>query len=139
MASHASTPPFRSEGLVGGESEGGGDADARPPGPSLLRDGEGLGKTRRERLKELLLSTEEGLALEEIERLLEAKRQTIIADLEHIRRSFRHQDKTLLMVPPSCTTCGYVFRLESPKAPSRCPACKSRALSDPVFKAMAEG
>lgn len=99
-----------------------------------------LGTTRRKRLRELLLSTEEGLSLESIEKLLEAKRSTIIADLEHLRLSFKHQDARLLMVPPSCTTCGFTFRLEAPKAPSRCPMCKSKALSDPIFKAAtAEG
>ena len=120
--------------------------DARPePHASLTASadharGDRLGTTRRKRLRELLLATEEGLALEDIERLLEAKRSTIIADLEHLRLSFRHQDAMLLMVPPSCTTCGFTFRLEAPKAPSRCPMCKSKALSDPIFKAaMAEG
>ncbi|HWH08388.1 MAG TPA: transcriptional regulator [Candidatus Thermoplasmatota archaeon] len=91
--------------------------------------------TRRERLRELLLSSEDGLTLEQIEKILEVKRQTAIADLEHLRLSFRNRRATLLMVPPACTTCGYVFRLDAPKAPSRCPSCKSRALRDPIFKA----
>lgn len=95
----------------------------------------GLGMTRRERLRELLLSSEDGLTLEQIEKILEVKRQTAIADLEHLRLSFRNRRATLLMVPPACTTCGYVFRLDAPKAPSRCPSCKSRALRDPIFKA----
>lgn len=97
-----------------------------------------LGKTRRERLRDLLLSTDEGVRLDALEKLLEARRQTIVKDLEHLRLSFRHQDATLLMVPPSCADCGYTFRLESPKAPSRCPVCKSRDLTEPVFKARAE-
>lgn len=91
--------------------------------------------TRRERLRDLLLATEDGLTLEQIEKILEVKRQVAIQDLEHLRLSFRHKDATLLMVPPACTTCGYVFRLDAPKAPSKCPSCKSRALSPPVFKA----
>lgn len=95
----------------------------------------GLGMTRRERLRELLLATENGLTLEQIEKILEVKRQVAIADLEHLRLSFKHSPATLLMVPPSCTTCGYVFRLDAPKAPSKCPSCKSRAVADPVFKA----
>ena len=97
-----------------------------------------LGRTRRERLKELLLSSEDGVPLDALEKMLEATRSTIINDLEHLRLSFRHQSATLLMVPPSCTTCGYTFRLEHPKAPSKCPACKSRDLSMPIFKATAE-
>lgn len=91
--------------------------------------------TRRERLRELLLSSEDGLSLDQIEKILEVKRQTAIADLEHLRLSFRNRRATLLMVPPSCTTCGYVFRLDAPKAPSRCPSCKSRDLNAPIFKA----
>lgn len=91
--------------------------------------------TRRERLRELLLSAEDGLSLDQIEKILEVKRQTAIADLEHLRLSFRNRRATLLMVPPSCTTCGYVFRLDAPKAPSRCPSCKSRDLNSPIFKA----
>lgn len=97
-----------------------------------------FGRTRRERLRELLLSTDDGLPLDAIEKILEAPRSTVINDLEHLRLSFRHQDATLLMVPPSCTSCGFTFRLDVPKAPSRCPACKSRDLSQPIFKAQAE-
>lgn len=107
--------------------------------PPPLDGGEGrLGRTRRERLRELLFSTEEGIALDAIEKILEAKRGTILNDLEHLRLSFRHQAATLLVVPPTCGTCGYTFRLDHPKAPSKCPSCKSRDLSAPIFKATAE-
>ena len=112
--------------------EGEGAAGIRGP------NGNGIGRTRRERLRELLLSTEEGIPLDAIEKILEAPRSTVINDLEHLRLSFKHQDATLLMVPPSCTSCGFTFRLDVPKAPSRCPACKSRALNQPIFKATAE-
>lgn len=101
----------------------------------LMSPESGLGSTRRRRLRDLLLSSDQGVPLDEIEKLLEAKRSTVIQDLEHLRLSFKHQDATLLMVPPACTTCGFVFRLDVPKAPSRCPVCKSRALSEPIFKA----
>jgi predicted Zn-ribbon and HTH transcriptional regulator len=99
---------------------------------------EGLPSTRRKRLRDLLLSAEDGVSLEEIERILDVGRSTALADLEHLRLSFRHQNATLLMAPPACTICGYVFRLDVPKAPSKCPFCKSRKLADPVFKATAE-
>lgn len=109
-----------------------GDGGASASGPR-----HGLGRTRRERLRDLLLSTEEGLSLEQIERIFEVRRQVAIADLEHLRLSLRHREETLLMVPPACGTCGYVFRLDAPKAPSKCPRCKSRDLTDPIFKAAA--
>lgn len=94
-----------------------------------------LGKTRRERLSDLLFSAPDGVSLEQIEKILEVRRTTAIADLEHLRLSFKHRPATLLMVPPTCGDCGYTFRLERAKAPSRCPECKSRDLTDPIFKA----
>lgn len=109
---------------------------ATPPSPA---EEEGrLGRTRRERLRELLLASEDGVPLDALEKILEAPRSIVINDLEHLRLSFKHQQATLHMVPPSCSTCGYVFRLEHPKAPSKCPNCKSRDLNLPVFKATAE-
>lgn len=127
MSSRASPFPDEGHGRAG------------PYGPlTRARPVDGLGRTRRERLKELLLSTEEGVPLDAIEKILEATRSTVIADLEHLRLSFKHQDATLLMVPPTCTSCGFTFRLDVPKAPSRCPMCKSRELSEPIFKATAE-
>lgn len=115
-----------------------GEGGAAQPGVAAPRDPR-LGRTRRERLRELLLASEEGVSLDEIERLLEVRRQVAIADLEHLRLSLRHRDETLLMVPPACGTCGYVFRLDAPKAPSKCPRCKSRDLVAPIFKAEASG
>lgn len=107
--------------------------------PSTLAPAEdaraALGRTRRARLRDLLLASAEGLSLDQIERILEVRRGTILADLEHLRLSFRHQDATLFMVPPTCLQCGYVFRMETPKAPTKCPMCKRRSLSEPIFKA----
>lgn len=129
MSSHPALPPRATA------REEGGAAGATAP----ARDGaSGLGRTRRERLRDLLLSTEDGLTLEQIEKILEVKRQTAVRDLEHLRLSLRHKAETLMMIPPACTSCGFVFRLEAPKAPSRCPMCKSRDLSEPVFKAAAD-
>lgn len=121
-------------------------APAAGPSEGFRGDGEhgvrdrqfGLGRTRRERLRELLLSTTEGLSLDQIERILEVRRQVAIDDLEHLRLSMRNRAETLMMVPPSCVSCGFVFRLDAPKAPSRCPKCKSRDLADPIFKATAQ-
>lgn len=112
-----------------------------PGGPEETADAPGdspLGVTRRKRLRDLLLRSEEGYSLDEIEKILEVRRSTLVADLEHLRLSFRHQDATLLMVPPACGTCGFVFRLEKVKAPSKCPVCKNRSLSMPIFKAAAD-
>lgn len=91
-------------------------------------------KTRRERLRELLASREEGYSLDEIEDILEARRTTVLDDLRHLQMSLRHRPERMLMVPPQCNMCKYTFRVEEPRAPGRCPVCKSEAVIAPVFK-----
>lgn len=42
--------------------------------------------------------------------------------------------EVLLMEPPVCKKCGYVFKdLNKPKKPSKCPRCKSEWISPPRF------
>jgi len=41
----------------------------------------------------------------------------------------------LSQVPAECRECGFVFRKRDRlKAPSRCPVCKGKAISDPSFR-----
>ena len=65
------------------------------------------------------------------------RRDVALSDLKHLQLSLRHREETLLMVPPACTTCGYTFRLDAPKAPSKCPQCRSKKIEMPVFKVAA--
>lgn len=90
--------------------------------------------TRRLRLRDLLASREEGYRLDEITYLLAVPRETALSDLKHLQLSLRHREEKLLMVPPACGTCGFTFRAEEPKAPSKCPQCKSKDIELPVFK-----
>lgn len=95
-------------------------------------------KTRRERLRDLLSEAEEGCTLEDLREHFQVPRHVVLSDLRHLQLSLRHRDETLLMAPPRCKECGYEFAVEEPKAPSKCPMCKSVALADPVFKVAAE-
>ncbi|MEM2810799.1 MAG: transcriptional regulator, partial [Candidatus Korarchaeum sp.] len=41
---------------------------------------------------------------------------------------------TLLMEPPQCRKCGYIFKdLKKPRKPSKCPKCGSEWISPPRF------
>jgi predicted Zn-ribbon and HTH transcriptional regulator len=54
--------------------------------------------------------------------------QEVYEHLRHLARSVYSRSGVggLLMVPPRCRRCGYVFKdLESPRKPSRCPRCRS--------------
>lgn len=101
--------------------------------PAALPSGEGK-KTRRRRMRDLLASRDDGFSLEEIQDILDIKRSTALDDLRHLQLSLRHQPENLYMLPPECTRCGYRFQMDEPRAPARCPLCKSEKVLDPVFK-----
>jgi predicted Zn-ribbon and HTH transcriptional regulator len=95
--------------------------------------------TIRERIIELLRSAREPLTAEDIVRILglEIPVREVYEHLLHIAKTIRsksHGREVLLMEPPVCRKCGYVFRdLDKPKKPSRCPRCKSEWISPPRF------
>jgi predicted Zn-ribbon and HTH transcriptional regulator len=94
----------------------------------------------RERLIKLLRETDRPLSTSEIIRLLwlSPRDKDLVYDaLAHIAKTIRRRSggrEQLVMVPPMCLNCGYVFKdLERPRKPSRCPRCKSERISEPKF------
>lgn len=102
--------------------------------PTLGSPGARALMTRRGRLKALLATREDGFSLKDLQEIMEAKRGSLLDDLRHLQLSLRHTPETLLMVPPGCLECGFTFRMEEPRAPSRCPKCKGVKLTEPIFK-----
>ncbi|MFZ8782857.1 MAG: transcriptional regulator [Desulfurococcaceae archaeon] len=95
--------------------------------------------TIRERIIELLRSTSRPLTAREIIEVLGVNitDREVYEHLAHIAKTIRSRSQgreVLLMEPPTCRKCGYVFKdLEKPKKPSRCPRCKSEWISPPRF------
>lgn len=93
--------------------------------------------SRRERIIELLTATEEPMDVGEIARELgldPREAASIYEDLEHIARSLKNSGFVLLVQPPTCKSCGYVFRdLKRLKKPSKCPRCRSERIYPPRF------
>ncbi len=92
----------------------------------------------RERILELLLAVEEPLSIDDIARDLGLDpRMTneIYGHLEHIAKTVKRKyGKTLMMEPPRCRRCGYIFSsLRKPKKPSKCPKCGSEWIEPPRF------
>lgn len=93
--------------------------------------------SRRERIIELLSASSEPLDASQIAAALglgphEVK--TVYEDLEHVAKSLRASGMTLLMVPPTCKSCGFTFKdLKRPRKPSKCPRCRSERISSPRF------
>ncbi|MCY0868034.1 MAG: transcriptional regulator [Desulfurococcus sp.] len=96
-------------------------------------------ETRREVITRLLRETGRPLTVYEIMATLGIRvpPEEIYLDLQHIAKSIRAKSngsEVLLMEPPRCKKCGYVFSdMEKPKEPSRCPRCKSEWIEPPRF------
>lgn len=94
--------------------------------------------SQRERILEILMSSQEPLSVDDIAKRLELdprESREIYAHLEHVARTARARyGRTLLMEPPQCRKCGYVFRdLKRPRKPSKCPKCGSEWVLPPRF------
>ena len=58
----------------------------------------------------------------------------VVRHLEHLERSLREADALLVVEPPACLSCGFVFRKrERLSRPSRCPACRGERLTSARF------
>ncbi len=97
--------------------------------------------TLRERIIKILLDAKEPLSVGEIASLLglNPREKRLVYDaLNHIAKTIRrktHHKLQLVMVPPICRNCGYVFKdLDKPRKPSKCPRCKSERILEPRFK-----
>jgi len=86
--------------------------------PSLIRAALAAGpKTARELSGDLHLSDRE-----------------VLRHLEHLERSLKKDGEKLVIEPPECLACGFVFRKrERLDRPSRCPVCRNERLSSARF------
>lgn len=92
-------------------------------------------QTRRQRIVELLEAGEYGF--EELRQVLEVPVHVLESDLRHVARTARGGGRRLVVAPPRCYDCGFVFRGRGAKhyhAPGRCPECRSEQISQPRLR-----
>ncbi len=96
--------------------------------------------TVRRRIMKLLEETDAPLTVSEIVAVLglDLSPAEVYDHLRHIARTVRRASggrKALLMRPPICRSCGYVFSdmVGRPRKPSRCPRCRSEWIEPPAF------
>jgi len=100
--------------------------------------------TTREKIIEILRSTNKPLTADELAMVLgsDLTAKDIYEHLSHVAKTLRSRSKgleVLVMEPPRCRKCGYVFKdLDKPKKPSKCPRCKSEWISPPRFIIMSK-
>jgi predicted Zn-ribbon and HTH transcriptional regulator len=63
----------------------------------------------------------------------EVRASEVLSHVEHISKSLDGTDEQLLVAPPTCQECGFDEFDDLINRPSRCPACKNEAVSDPTF------
>ncbi len=89
--------------------------------------------SRRQKIIELLTSTDTPLSPSEIARILKIDRDNVIADLPRIEEAMKRKAYKMEIVPARCKKCGYVFE-PSLHVPSKCPSCGSQWLEEPRFR-----
>jgi len=96
--------------------------------------------TIRRRIMKLLEETDTPLTVNEITAMLNLNLTPaeVYGHLRHIARTVKRSSggrKALLMRPPVCRSCGYVFSdmVDRPRKPSRCPRCRSEWIEPPAF------
>ncbi|SIS06391.1 transcriptional regulator [Natronorubrum thiooxidans] len=90
-------------------------------------------ETTRQRLADVLRvepATPSALAVQ-----LELTPESVLRHAEHVSRSVDSAatDDQLLVAPPTCQDCGFDAFDDLLNLPSRCPSCKSEAVSEPTL------
>ena len=62
-----------------------------------------------------------------------SKKESLIEDVKSLAKSLSAEGKVLLVEPPSCVNCGFVFDIGDRgfRIPSKCPRCKQQRISWP--------
>jgi len=89
-------------------------------------------KTRRQHIIDLLQL--KSWSIYELAKKLDVEVNTVVNDLEHIKRSISFPYK-MSIFPPECINCGFKFKERSKfTKPSRCPRCKGEQITPVMVK-----
>jgi predicted Zn-ribbon and HTH transcriptional regulator len=90
--------------------------------------------TLRQQLHALLRSAPARTARELSEELGVRERE-VAPHLEHLERSLRNEGERLVVEPPTCIACGFVFsERHRLTRPGKCPRCRATRVSPPRFQ-----
>jgi len=89
-------------------------------------------RTTRQRIADRL--RDDALAAGAIAREFEIQTSDALTHVEHIARSLDATDEEILVAPPTCEECGFDEFDDLVNRPSRCPECKSEAVTEPAYR-----
>jgi hypothetical protein len=94
--------------------------------------GDGRG-TVRQLLHDLLV--EGSATAKDLSKRAGISERDVASHLEHLDRSLPHRGERLVIAPPTCLDCGFVFgERRRFTRPSGCPECRGRRISLPRFR-----
>jgi len=87
------------------------------------------------RQKIISLLSDEEMSARDLSQSLGIKEKEVYEHLAHIALSVAARGKKLIVRPPRCLLCGYVFENRKRLTPpGRCPCCKRTHLLKPLFR-----
>lgn len=89
-------------------------------------------RTTRQRIADRLRTNT--LPAPALAREFEVDTNEVLTHVEHVARSLEATDEQLLVAPPACEDCGFDRFDDLVNRPSRCPDCKSEAVTEPTFR-----
>jgi predicted Zn-ribbon and HTH transcriptional regulator len=92
---------------------------------------QGAERTTRQRIADFL--REETAEAGRLASEFEVTTAEALSHVEHVARSLDGTDEQLLAAPPECRDCGFEEFDDLMNRPSRCPACRSEAVTEPTF------
>ncbi len=93
--------------------------------------------TRRQKIIKLLKEYSFSIDLKSIMRELEySSKRMLINDIMSITKTLNNEGLQLVISPPSCKACGYVFKHKKTllKIPSKCPKCREQRIEWPSIR-----
>ena len=105
----------------------------------MMRDqGEGEGGTLRRLLMQRLEAGACGVR--ELSQELHQSEKEIYHHLQHVGRTVRRQGGNLVVSPPLCQQCGYLFKDRTRTSPpGRCPQCRSTRIRRARYRIVRRG
>ena len=99
----------------------------------------GSGEIRRVFRKDLIpLLLAQPLSITQIARMVREAPRDVASDLQHLLRSLKHLEYSVLITPATCRKCAFEFGPDKLQKPSKCPECHSTWLTEPLIELRAK-
>lgn len=88
----------------------------------------------------VILLQQQSVSAKDLSMAIGMPEKQVYDHLEHIRRSFQQQGKTLRIEPARCKKCEFVFeKRQRFQKPGKCPACRGQSIEEPRFSLPSSG